>query len=289
MRKSKNKKIYFGLLGYPVKHSLSPIMHTAALKALNIDAEYKLFEVGPKYLKKFISNLAAKNIKGLNVTVPYKEKVFEFVKINKKDNYLYKIGAVNTIVVKDNLYGHNTDIFGFERDLDEKKINVKNKNVVLLGAGGAAKAVVYVLGKKKIKSISIYDIDEKKSVNLANLINNLFPDIETKIAYNIEELEIEKKDILINATPVGLNENDPCLIAEQLLHKNLIVYDLIYNPPKTKLLLLAEKKGLKAYNGLGMLLYQGVLSFEYFTAKRAPIKIMRKALENALSNLCQRK
>ncbi|MCM8787790.1 MAG: shikimate dehydrogenase [Candidatus Omnitrophica bacterium] len=283
----KDKKIYFGLLGYPVKHSFSPSMHMAAFKALNIDAEYKLFEVEQKNLKKFINSLTEKNIKGLNVTVPYKEKVFEFVKINKKESYLHKIGAINTIVVKNKtLCGHNTDIFGFECDLKEKKINVKNKKVALLGAGGAARAVVYVLGKKNAKSISIYDIDEEKSINLANLINNLFFDIETKIAKNIEELEIEKKDILINATPVGLKETDPCLISQELLHKNLIVYDLIYNPPETKLLSFAKKRGLKYFNGLGMLLHQGALSFEYFTGKRAPINVMRKALEEAVTNLC---
>jgi shikimate dehydrogenase len=275
-------KVY-GLIGYPVKHSLSAAMHNAAFAALGMDdCKYQLFEIEPDRLDYFLDSLDRNSICGLNVTVPYKEKILDFVNLDFESFYLREIGAVNTIVNKDGVRkGFNTDIPGFSKHLKEQ-IDPKDKSIAVIGAGGAARAVSYVLAKSDAREIAIFDIDNKKSENVARMIKRLFADFPISPVDNIEKLDIKNKDLLINATPVGLRQDDACLVTEELLHKDLFVYDLIYNPPQTKLLQLAAKVGAKTSNGLGMLLYQGMLSFEKWTGRQAPQEVMQKALEEAL-------
>jgi shikimate dehydrogenase len=272
----------YGLIGYPIKHSLSPQMHNAAFKFLKINAEYRLFEIKPVELDDFLNNLDKNKISGLNVTVPYKEKVLDFVTLDSESFYLRRIKAVNTIVKKDNLWkGFNTDIPGFSKHL-KGNFNPENKRAAVLGAGGAARAVCYVLAESKAKEIAIFDIDKVKTGAVVEMVKNLFPGLNILAADNIEGLDIRNKELLVNTTPVGLKESDSCLVSEGMLHKNLFVYDLIYNPPETKLLSLAKKAGAKFSNGLGMLLYQGALSFKHFTGYDAPLEVMRKALEEGV-------
>lgn len=274
----------FGLLGFPVKHSFSPAMHNAAFKELGINAEYKLFEIKPEKLQNFLLSLEEKGIKGLNVTIPYKEKVLnsDFIEIDEESFYARKIGAVNTIIVKNGkLKAFNTDMPGFSRHLKEN-ISPVGKKVAVLGAGGAAKAVVYCLAENKVKEIAIYDIDKIKSQNIVSLIKSSFNDFPISAVNGIEALRIQEKELLINTTPIGMKPSDPCLITEKMLHRNLFIYDLIYNPQETKLLALANKAQVKNSNGLGMLLYQGVLSFTHFTGKKAPVETMRQALKKEL-------
>ncbi|MFA6280937.1 MAG: shikimate dehydrogenase [Candidatus Omnitrophota bacterium] len=281
---SKTPAIY-GLLGFPVSHSLSPAMHNAAFRYLNINAEYKLFATKPQDLEKFITSLEEQNISGINVTVPYKEKVLNFVEIDKGFFHLKQIKAVNTIIVKNGiLKGFNTDIPGFDRDLVEKNGKPENKRVAILGAGGASRAVTFVLANAKAKEIAICDIDKSKSQNIVDLIKSLFPDFPIYAVDKIEELKIQEKDLLVNTAPIGMKPEDPCLVTEKMLHKNLFVYDLIYNPSETKLIALARKIGAQTSNGLGMLLYQGAIAFEYFTGKAAPVDVMCKALKEGLKN-----
>jgi shikimate dehydrogenase len=273
-----------GLLGYPVEHSLSPKMHNAAFKKLNLPYHYSLYPVEPNNLEGFIESLAKDNIKGLNVTVPYKEKILPYIK--EKSEAVKKIGAVNTLVMRDfKIKGFNTDFLGFSKHLKELVDPYKLK-VALLGAGGAAKAVVYSLLKDKAKAISVFDIDEKKAEDLVEKAKEWAAKLEInpKIsqAKTIEALDIFKKDLLINATPVGLKWNDPLIVPESLLHRGLTVYDLIYNPAETKLLAAAKEKGLKFSNGLGMLIYQGAESFLRFTGAGIEVtkvaEVMREAL-----------
>lgn len=279
-RKEQNK--IYGLIGFPVKHSLSAIMHNAAFKALGINAEYKLFEVSPEELGEFLMNLGKNNIFGLNVTVPHKEKAMEFVSFGMEYSYLKRIGAINTILNKDGaLLGFNTDIFGLQRHLKEN-FDCADKNVAVLGAGGASRAVCYALVKSNAKKIAIFDIDIGKARNVTSTIKSMF-DFNIFAVDKIEDLEIAEKDLLVNATPIGLRETDSLPIDEKLLHKNLFVYDLIYNPRETKLISLAKKIGCKCANGLGMLLYQGMLSFEIWTGKSAPREVMEGALREALN------
>jgi len=284
MDKNPCPKIY-GVLGYPAKHSLSPAMHNAAFRALKINAEYSVFEVAPEELDYFLDSMDKNNIYGFNVTVPYKERILNFITLDQESFYLKQIRAVNTIVKKDNVWqGFNTDIPGFSRHLKEN-FDPAGRKVAILGAGGAARAVTYVLAQSRAGEITIFDIDENKSRDLVNIIKGLFPNFKISNSDNIEKLDIKNKDLLVNATPVGLEESDLCLVGSEMLHKDLLVYDLIYNPLETKLLALAKKVGAKSVNGLGMLLYQGVLSFEHFTGKSAPIEIMRQALNEGVAKL----
>lgn len=285
MDKKSIPKVY-GVLGYPAKHSLSPAMHNAAFRALKINAEYKIFEVKPEDLDYFLHALSKENIHGLNVTIPYKERILNFLDLDKESFYLKQIKAVNTIALEHGIWkGFNTDIPGFLKDLKEN-IDPAHKSAAILGAGGAARAVTYALANSGAEEIFIYDIEKAKSQDVAKMIKNLFPNFNIVAVENIEQLNIQEKNLLINATPVGLKDTDPCLIKEGMLDKDLFVYDLIYNPKETKLLALAKEKGARISNGLGMLLYQGMLSFKIWTKKDAPEKIMREALKKELEK-CQ--
>ncbi|MHB8154681.1 MAG: shikimate dehydrogenase [Candidatus Omnitrophota bacterium] len=270
------KSLTFGLLGYPIKHSLSPSMHNAGLRSLKIKARYKLFEVNFEKLAEFFLNIKKNNIRAFNVTIPYKEKVIPY--LNSLSVGAQEIGAVNTVVVsrKGKLKGFNTDYLGFAGHL--KELKVKPHRVAIIGAGGAAKAVCFALAKMKVLELCIYDIDKFKSLSLFKRLSSNFTQTRFDVATRIEDLKIGQKDLLINATPVGMHPGDPCLINESWLHKGLFVYDLIYNPAETKLISLAKKYGLNCSNGLGMLLYQGVFAFKYFTGKNPPVKIMQEAL-----------
>lgn len=279
----------YGLVGYPIKHSYSPLMHNAVFKTLGIQGEYRLFEIFLPELDNFIKSLDKNNIKGLNVTLPYKEKVLNFLDLSRSDENAVRIGAVNTIVKSENkLIGYNTDILGFSRHIKEY-ISLKDKRVAVLGAGGAARAVCYVLLQEGVKSISIFDIRREKSDSLVSLMENLFPSSSINRADSIDDLAVSEKDILINATPVGLKKEDPLIIDSMYLHSDLFVYDLIYNPNRTKLLEEAERIGCKVSNGLGMLIYQAAFSFLYFTgideSVETIIKIMNEAITKELGNV----
>jgi shikimate dehydrogenase len=281
MDKNSRPKIY-GVLGYPARHSLSPAMHNAAFRALKINAEYKIFEKKPEELQAFLLSLPEENIHGLNVTIPYKEKVIPI--LNKVSAEAKLIGAVNTVRVSDKgLEGFNTDGEGFLRHLTEDlRFNPEDKIIAIIGAGGAARAVSVFLSKAGPKAIAIHDTDEAKAEVLAGHLRTNFKEIEIKLAHSIEELNIPGSQLLINATPVGMKEDDPLLVDKKFIHRYLLVYDLIYNPPETKLLNLAKKAGAKIANGLGMLLYQGMRSFEIWTGQSAPKEVMRQALLEAI-------
>jgi shikimate dehydrogenase len=275
----------FGLIGYPVKHSLSPLMHNAAFKRLKLKAKYKLFPLQERELKVFLSNLKKKNIFGLNITIPHKERVLGFI-----DGYISEdvraIGAANTIIVDKNgkLKAYNTDCLGFARHIKELKL--KPKKIAIIGAGGAAKAVIFALIKNKAREICIYDIDKFRSLSLVKRFSDMFAGCRFKAVAGIEELGIKDKDMLINASPVGMKEADPLLVSPLELHKNLFVYDIIYNPSQTKLLKAAKDAGCGCSNGLGMLLYQGVEALELWIKPRiAPVEAMRRALEKGVRRL----
>lgn len=251
-------------------------MHNAAFSKLKIKAKYKLFELKPEQLKSFLGGLKKKNICGFNVTYPYKEKIVPY--LNSKSYGVSEIGAVNTIIVAKTgkLKGFNTDFLGFSKHL--KELKVKPRKAAIIGAGGAAKAVCFALAKMKVSEICIYDIDSFKSLNLAGQFKDAFDQTKFSAVARIEELNLKDKDLLINASPVGMHADDPCLVESGMLHKDLFVYDLIYNPAETKLLKKAKEIGAAFSNGLGMLLYQGVFAFSHFSGKNPPVETMREAL-----------
>ncbi|MFA4854579.1 MAG: shikimate dehydrogenase [Candidatus Omnitrophota bacterium] len=272
------KKIY-GLIGLPLSHSLSPLMHNAAFRALKINSEYRLFELKLEGLESFFGSLPENNIYGLNVTVPYKEKILTF--LDKISDEAKIIGAVNTIRITGNiLEGFNTDGEGFLKNLKEDlKFEPKAKAVIILGAGGAGRAISVYLCKENPGSITIYDVDSNKAAKLVSHLKENFKGIIVNHAGSIAGMPLGEADLLVNAAPIGLKESDPCVIDLNLLGKNILVYDLIYNPKETKLLRLAKERGIRVSNGLGMLLYQGMIAFEIWTGKAAPKEVMQKALE----------
>jgi len=276
-----SKLCIYGLVGNPIKKSLSPLMQNAALSKLKIKAKYKLFPLEEKELKSFFANLGKNNIRGLNITIPYKEKVFRYIK-GVKNNAVSSIGASNTLVVDNmgRIKFFNTDYLGFIRHLKELKL--RPKKVAIIGAGGAAKAVCFALGKKKVSDVAVYDIDHFRSLSLMKRFNYIFPEARFKAVGSIKELDLKDKDLLINASSVGMKHQDSLLIDSSMLHPGLFVYDLIYKPFQTKLLSLAEDNGIKFSNGLGMLLYQGVESLNLWLGKKkAPVEVMRSALRKA--------
>jgi len=277
----------FGVLGYPVKHSLSPLMHNAAFNALKLDAEYRFFEIRPEDLKIFLKALPEKNIHGLNVTVPYKETVIPFLAQLSPEARL--IGAVNTIRVDaGKLEGFNTDGEGFLRHLSrDLEFSPQGKVIAIIGAGGAARAIAVYLCRERPKTISIYDIDQKKSSALVEHLRKNFSGIQFHAAVSVSALNLEASHLCVNATPIGMKDSDPSPVEERFLHPGLLVYDLIYNPAETKLLKLAKVCGAKVANGLGMLLYQGILSFQIWTGQEPPVGVMRQALEEGLTK-CSR-
>ncbi len=258
----------YGLVGYPLGHSLSPVMHNTAFKELDVEAVYTLFPMQQSELGSFFEDLKHKNspIFGLNVTIPYKETVIPFLDL--LDPFAQKVGAVNTVVIDENrrLKGYNTDGPGFLAHLTEEGFKPEGKRISILGAGGAARALVSVfcLMIDQPESIRIYDVDRDKTLSLVKDLGTRMDVGRVQVVSTIDELNIELADLLINATPIGMKESDPCLVKKDLLHSHLMVYDLVYNPSETPLLKLAKSQGAKAVNGLKMLFYQGVLAFQHW-------------------------
>jgi shikimate dehydrogenase len=282
MKIDSRTKLY-GLLGFPVKHSFSPFMHNAAFAALDINAVYLSFSTSPDRLKEAINAIRALEIKGLNVTIPFKERVIPL--LDGVDKEAQRIKAVNTIKNEaGRLIGYNTDGRGFVSSLRQGlRVSARGKRILILGAGGAARAVAFALAKDGAASIAIFDIIKRRAKRVSGDIQKSFPRCRTLALDAIFPSWMQERggiDILINATPVGMKPSDPALIELKNLPFKPVVCDLIYNPPRTKLILAAQKIGLKNMNGLGMLLHQGALSFEIWTGKEAPLGVMKKALED---------
>lgn len=300
-----NKRLY-GLIGYPVKHSLSPSMHNAAFKALNIDAHYELFEVKPQDLNSFLNSLQDREIDGLNVTIPHKVRAREILEekypydknaefIHQDLFYVKLSGAINTIKkINGKLEYYNTDALGFLRSLEKDlEFETKNKNVLLIGCGGAGRAIIASLSwvQVDINKIYINDINTEAlnsakeyffqvSKHLKNFSLNRLQFITKE---EIPEV-IEDCHLLVNATPLGMKESDLPVIEKSLLHKNLLVYDVVYSRNRqTRLIEDAESLGLRCVNGLRMLLHQGMLSFEIWTGKKAPEEVMWETLSSQIS------
>ncbi|MBE6502895.1 MAG: shikimate dehydrogenase [Methanobrevibacter sp.] len=271
-----------GLIGNPVEHSFSPQMHNAAFKALNLDYTYVAFDVNPADLKTAINGAKSLNIKGFNVTIPHKINVINY--LNTLDDIAKLIGAVNTIDFK-NLKGYNTDGIGAIKAIEEID-SVKNKNIVIAGAGGASRAISFYLAKYGADKITILNRNIDKAKNLANdiLNSNLIEDIKTDSISQINDY-LNDSNILINTTPVGMspNINDKPIATADNMHEDLIVFDAVYNPNETVLLKEAIKANAKPVYGIKMLLYQGAESFKIWTGQNPPIDVMEEILIKTLN------
>ena len=285
------QKTIYGIIGYPVTYSLSPLMHNTAFKELGVKASYKLFPLKQEELFEFFAQLHEKSslILGLNVTVPYKEEVIKYLDVLSP--FAQRVMAVNTIVIthERKLIGYNTDGPGFISHLLELKFNIQRKRIVILGAGGTTRAIISVLCMlpERPESIRIYNRTPEK---LERLLADLGQRMDVSIVepvQSIDDLNIEIADMLINTTSLGMKSEDPCLVDEELIHPDLLVYDVVYNPPETKLLKIAKQKAAKAVNGLGMLFYQGVLSFQHWANVQLDEKVKKKMRESLMAGLKQ--
>jgi len=269
----------YGILAYPAKHSLSPTMHNAAFKNLGIDAEYGIFEISESGLGEFMKN-ARKNIAGLSVSLPYKERVLKFMDF--VDENAKKIGAVNTIKIEEGrLFGYNTDFIGAVKALKEGAGRLGGKHVVVVGAGGASRAVIYgLLAEKAVVTILNRHIEKAKEI--ADDFHYIF-NTEVKFLPLDKKMEIEKSDILIQATSIWtlnsvVNEEElEGLFPDEFVNKFDTVMDVSYSPLITPLLEKAQKLEKKTITGDRMLLFQAAEQFKIFTGKEAPIEVMASA------------
>lgn len=270
-----------GLIGHPVEHSFSPPMHNSAFKHLDMDYAYVAFDVNPTNLKEAIGGAQALNIKGFNVTIPHKIEVMSY--LDELDEVAGLIGAVNTIDFK-NMKGYNTDGIGAIRAIEEVA-RVKNKNVIVAGAGGASRAISFYLAKFGASSITILNRNVEKAQMLAMDIeqSGLIGDVNAGSVLEISNC-LSDADILVDTTPLGMHphiDDEPIAKADDM-HEDLVVFDAVYNPNETVLLKEAIKAGAKPVYGIKMLLYQGAESFRIWTGRDAPIDVMENALNEFL-------
>lgn len=271
-----------GLIGHPVEHSFSPPMHNAAFEKLGMDYAYIAFDVDPNNLGSAIEGAKSLNIKGFNVTIPHKIEVMHF--LDEIDEVAGLIGAVNTIDFK-NMKGYNTDGIGAVRAIEDV-ISIKDKNVVIAGAGGASRAISFYLAKYGADSITILNRNVDRAISLAGdvLDSGLIADVQ---ADSISEINnyLSDADILVDTTPMGMHphvDDEPIARAEDM-HEDLVVFDAVYNPNETVLIKEAIKAGAKPVYGIKMLLYQGAESFKIWTGVDAPVDEMEKALRQTLN------
>jgi len=273
-----------GIIGDPIEHTLSPAMHNAAFEELNLDLVYMAFRVRREELRDALIGARSLGFLGLNVTMPHKNAVMKY--LDEIDSTAKSIGAVNTILNdKGSLIGYNTDGIGALEALKENGINPNGKKLLLLGAGGAGKAIAFQAAQE-LEEIVILNRTPQKAKKLAEVLRKEF---NNKINGNVLSTEIIKEelrdtDILVNATSVGMHPNiDQSLVPKSSLRPDLCVMDIVYDPLETKLAKDAKAVGAKIVSGIEMLVYQGAASFEIWTNQSAPVKVMKQAVLNKLS------
>ncbi len=271
-------KTLYAVFGDPVEHSLSPVMHNAAFAALGMDCEYHKFRVTKDDLKEAIHGAKAMGFGGLNLTIPLKEKAIRMV---EPDPLAEAVGAVNTIEFRDDsIIGHNTDGIGALNSLKSSGVVVSHSNVLLLGAGGAARAVAYQLASNGAR-VTIANRTSKRAVELATNVSS----VGRAEGTGLEDLPglVEQSHIIINTTSVGMHpDTDQTLVSEDMMHAGQVVFDLVYNPLQTKLLKEAKKAGAITVDGIKMLVLQGVESFRIWTGTEPPVDIMERAVRDVL-------
>jgi shikimate dehydrogenase len=276
-----------GIIGYPARHSLSPIFQQAAFDAMKLDLQYEIWETHLDGLESLIESMQSTNVYGANVTMPYKETVIPL--LDSIDYSAEIVGAVNTIVKSNgNLIGYNTDGVGFVEALTDTGFNMKGQTALILGAGGAARSIAFALAYENPSSIIIANRNEKRATALA---------LSLKEATNISVIPIPltetmmnnwvpKSDLLVNATSIGMHpQADISPIPDSLIHPDMFVYDLVYNPLETLLVKRARIRGAVATGGLSMLIYQGAHAFDLWTGIVAPRELMRQAAEAHIARL----
>lgn len=267
------------LIGDPVEHTMSPAMHNAAFKRLGLDYIYVPFRVRKEALEQAVAGIRALNIRGFNITIPHKVAIIPL--LDGLDPIAEKIGAVNTVLNDDGeLRGYNTDAAGFLRALRERGVEPAGKNMVVLGAGGASRAIAYILAENDAR---LTILNRKSGLDKAGEIAwRISRDLGKEVG--VLELDpenlagaLDKADVLINATSVGMSPHGgETPVPARFLKAGLVVFDIVYNPMMTRLLKEAEAAGARTIGGTDMLAWQGALAFEKWTGQPAPIALMRR-------------
>lgn len=275
--------LLFGVIGDPIRHSRSPLMMNRAFRETGINGIYTAFHIKPERLGDFAAGVRAMGIRGVNVTIPHKLDIMRH--LDEIDAGAQAIGAVNTIV-NDNgrLTGFNTDGIGYVRSLKEEvEPDLSGKRIVVIGAGGAARGIVYALAQEKPALIMIVNRTVERAQELATAF--AFGTMAELAAESTDKLETlcAAADIVINTTSIGMYPHvDVSPVNGAWLKPGSVASDLIYNPLKTKFLREAEQRGLRIHGGLGMFIYQGAYAFEYWTGQPAPVEAMRKVVMQSL-------
>lgn len=274
----------FAVLGHPIGHTLSPAMHNAAIEKLGWDAIYLAFDVKPERLMTVLPAMRSMGFGGVNLTIPHKEVAFRG--LEKLDASAKLLGAVNTVqFAESGMIGHNTDGFGFLRALEESfGKTAKGDSVFVLGSGGAGRAVALMAAQDGARSITLSDMDVERCQRVASEIREQFPGVETRVAAGASEQAAfaKESDLVVQATPVGMKEDDQSILKPESFREGQRAFDLIYHVPKTVFMKASEAGGATASNGLGMLLHQGARAFQIWTGVTPPIPEMRRALELAV-------
>lgn len=272
-----------GLFGYPVAHSLSPAIHNAAFEEMGLNFIYLPFSVRPSHLQEATRAIVALDMIGVNVTIPHKQQIIDYLDSIPAETKL--IGAVNTVVnQRGKLIGYNTDGEGFVESLRERGFFLKEKTVLLVGAGGAALAISFSLIKEKIDRLILTNRTFSRAKQMLKKLEQIYSKVD------IQVVEFERRnslpcskdvELLINTTSVGMHEADPSPINLEQFPSSVYVYDVVYNR-ETELLKQAKRKGMRYQGGLDMLIFQGALAFKMWTEKEAPVEKMRKVATDYL-------
>ena len=281
--------VSYALLGHPVGHSLSPAMHNAAFRKLGIRARYDLVDVPPGHIPRVLEELRASGCGGLNVTIPHKEAAYRHLAARHSLTQSAQIlRSVNTVVFRPDgsLLGDNTDAPGFLDALRESfRASPRGKRILLLGCGGAGRAVALVCAMRGAASILVADLNPAARRRLLLALRQAAPGLPVAgVPLDPARLAARARecDLVIQATPVGMKPADPSLLPPAAFRKGQLVFDLIYNPAETPLLATARAAGARTANGLGMLLHQGARAFRLWTGRKPPVDAMRSALQKAL-------
>ena len=278
----------YGVIGDPISQSLSPFIHNAGFQDLEIDAQYFRIHLKPEELSQGVEKLIASGFLGWNCTVPHKQLIVPIC--DRLDKCAENFKAVNTVRIEEGKrIGYNTDGLGWLRAIREEfRIDVSELRIMILGIGGAGRALAIQSAFENCERLVLVNRNVEKAIQLKKEIDQLLrqghawkeslPITAIPLEDSFLEKELQNVDLVVNCTSAGLDPEAPSLIPAKLFHKNLLVYDTIYKPKQTQLLLEAEKAGAKTANGLSMLLHQGALAFEIWTGRTAPLDLMRKSL-----------
>lgn len=274
----------FAVLGHPIGHTLSPVMHNASMRKLSFDGIYLALDVHPDRLMEVLPSMALMGFAGVNLTVPHKEIAFRG--LEQLDDSAKLFGAANTVEFTDEgMVGHNTDGYGFLKALAEAfGKTVEDDAIFVLGCGGAGRATALQAATKGAKSLVLADINAERVQRLEDEVKAQVPEIEIVQALEKErQVELCREcDLVVQASPVGMKQDDPSLLPSEAFREGQRAFDLIYMYPETAFLTTAREAGAEIANGLGMLLHQGARAFEIWTGTQPDVSAMRKALEDAV-------